>query len=57
MKVGLGQFLTDPEIRVDMSELYRGDDIHLFEIGLNIFLRGLQQGLQEGLGLLLGSRA
>lgn len=53
----LGQFLLHSEIRVDRPELYRDDGVHLSEVGLDIFLQDLQQGLWEGLGLPVGARA
>lgn len=48
---GLGQFLLHPEISDDKPELNQADGVHLSEVGLDIFIRDLQQGLCESLGL------
>lgn len=53
---GLGQFLLHSEIGLDKPELYRDDGVHLSEKGLDVFLQDLQQGLQEGFGLLVKAR-
>lgn len=54
---GLGQFLPHPELCIDTPELYLSEGVHLSELGLDIFLRDLQQGLQESLGLMVGASA
>lgn len=55
LKDSLGQFLMHSGISVDQLWLYGSDGMHLSEEGLDIFLRDLQQGLKECLGITVGA--
>lgn len=51
----LGTYLPHPGIGLCHPDLYRGDGVHLLEIGLDMFLRDIQQGLAKVLGLHVGA--
>lgn len=48
---GLGQIIEQPELMADKPDLYRRDGVHFSEVGMDIFLRDIQQGLPLSLGL------
>ncbi|XP_054843130.1 uncharacterized protein LOC129334818 [Eublepharis macularius] len=54
---GLGVYLPHPRIRAEVPGLYRGDGVHLSELGNQIFLDDLRQGLQLALDYQWGAKA
>lgn len=50
LEEGLGLFVLHPELHADRPELYRKDEGHLSDQGLDIFLDDLQRGLLAALG-------
>lgn len=48
---GLRSYSSHSEIRTENPSLYRDDRVHLSVAGILLFLRDLQQGLREVLGL------
>lgn len=41
-ELGLGIYLPHPDIKFRFKDLYREDGVHLFEKGVDMFLKGLQ---------------
>ncbi|XP_067322976.1 uncharacterized protein [Anolis sagrei] len=51
-----GHFLSHPNITRDDERLYRSDGIHLSELGNQLFLQNLQEGIRRVLEELVGDR-
>lgn len=57
LREGMDGFIPHPGLQADLPDLYRQDGVHLSDLGNNIFLQDLQQGLWEILDLPWGTRA